>query len=237
MENSLVDRDKQVIWHPYTQQKYAPDPIPVVRGEGVYLVDASGNYYIDAISSWWVNLHGHAHPYIAEKIYEQAKTLEQVIFAGFTHKPAVELAERILEILPGDFSKVFYSDNGSTAVEVAIKMAIQYWWNLQGVGSQESGVGTRESGVEIVNLKPRTKILALKNSYHGDTFGAMSVSERGLFTLAFQDKLFEVIFIDPADLDKVISQLITYPSFTTHTSHLTTHDSRIPPRPNCLFHL
>ncbi|HET9280056.1 MAG TPA: adenosylmethionine--8-amino-7-oxononanoate transaminase, partial [Flavitalea sp.] len=216
-----------VIWHPYTQQKYAPDPIPVVRGEGVYLVDASGNYYIDAISSWWVNLHGHAHPYIAEKIYEQAKTLAQVIFAGFTHTPAVELAERILEILPGDFSKVFYSDNGSTAVEVAIKMAIQYWWNLQGVGSQESGVGTRESGVEIVNLKPRTKILALKNSYHGDTFGAMSVSERGLFTLAFQDKLFEVIFIDPANLEKVISQLITYPSFTTHTSHLTTHDSRL----------
>ena len=150
-----------------------------------------------------------------------------MIFAGFTHKPAVELAERILEILPGDFSKVFYSDNGSTAVEVAIKMAIQYWWNLQGVGSQESGVGSRRSEGEIVNVKPRNRILALKNSYHGDTFGAMSISERGLFTLAFQDKLFEVIFIDPADLEKVISQLTTYPSFTTHTSHLTTPDSRL----------
>src|SRR5687768_11694312 len=110
MEGSLVDRDKQVIWHPYTPQKYAPDAIPIVKGDGVFLVDAEGNYYIDAISSWWVNLHGHAHPYIAEKIYSQAKILEHVIFAGFTHEPAVELAERILQILPGEFSKIFYSD-------------------------------------------------------------------------------------------------------------------------------
>ena len=109
MENSLVERDKKAIWHPYTAQKYAADPIPVVKGEGVYLVDEQGNRYIDGISSWWVNLHGHAHPYIAEKIYEQAKTLEQVIFAGFTHYPAVELAEKLLEILPGQFSKIFYS--------------------------------------------------------------------------------------------------------------------------------
>ena len=230
MENSLVDRDKQVIWHPYTQQKYAPDPIPIVKGEGIYLVDASGNYYIDAISSWWVNLHGHAHPYIAEKIYEQAKTLEQVIFAGFTHKPAVDLAERILDILPGDFSKVFYSDNGSTAVEVAIKMAIQYWWNMERVGSRESEVGSQElrGRSEVVDTKPRNKILALKNSYHGDTFGAMSVSERGLFTLAFQDKLFEVIFIDPADFENTISQLTTHHSLTTHNSQLTTPNSRLP---------
>ena len=107
-----------------------PDPIPIVKGDGVYLIDEHGNKYIDAISSWWVNLHGHAHPYIAEKIYEQAKTLEQVIFAGFTHEPAVQLAERLLPLLPGNFSKIFYSDNGSTAVEVGIKMALQYWSNL-----------------------------------------------------------------------------------------------------------
>lgn len=154
-----------------------PQPIPVVKGDGVYLIDANGNTYIDAISSWWVTIHGHANTYIAEKIYEQAKTLEQVIFAGFTHEPAVRLAERLLDILPGAFSKVFYSDNGSTAVEVAVKMALQYWWNK--------------------GHKKRNKILALNHSYHGDTFGAMSISDRSVFTLAFQDKLFEVIFIDP----------------------------------------
>ena len=176
---SLQERDKKVIWHPYTSQKYAPDPIPVVKGEGAWLYDDKGNSYIDAVSSWWVTIHGHAHPYIAERIYQQAKKLEQVIFAGFTHEPAVELAEKLLDILPGNFSKVFYSDNGSTAVEVAIKMAIQYWWNR--------------------GDKKRNRILALTNSYHGDTFGAMSVSERGLFTLAFHDRLFEVVFVEPTE--------------------------------------
>ena len=161
------------------------DPIPIVKGEGLYLFDENGNRYMDAISSWWVNIHGHAHPYIAKKLYEQALKLEQVIFAGFTHKPAIELAEKLLSLLPKGFSKIFYSDNGSTSTEVAIKMALQWWWN-----SRESGVGSQES---------RNKILALKNSYHGDTFGAMSVSERSVFTLAFQDKLFEVIFIDPPE--------------------------------------
>jgi len=121
-------------------------------------------------------LHGHAHPYIAEKIYQQALTLEQVIFAGFTHEPAVTLAERLLKILPGNFCKIFYSDNGSTSTEVALKMAVQYWWNK--------------------GNKQRRKILAFNNSYHGDTFGAMSVSDRSVFTLAFHTMLFEVIFID-----------------------------------------
>lgn len=153
-----------------------PDPIPIVKGEGSYLTDADGNRYLDAISSWWVTIHGHAHPYIAEKLYEQAKTLEQVIFAGFTHEPAVRLAERLLGVLPGDFSRVFYSDNGSTATEVALKMALQYWWNKD-------------------NQK-RNKVLAFNNSYHGDTFGAMSVSQRSIFTKAFDEKLFEVVFVD-----------------------------------------
>ena len=154
-----------------------PDPIPIVKGEGSYLIDADGNRYIDAISSWWVTLHGHAHPYIAEKLYEQAKTLEQVIFAGFTHEPAVRLAERLLGHLPGPFARIFYSDNGSTSTEVALKMSIQYWWNKED--------------------KKRNKILAFNNSYHGDTFGAMSVSDRSVFTMAFHEKLFEVVFIDP----------------------------------------
>ncbi len=153
------------------------DPIPVVKGKGIYLADSDGKQYMDVISSWWVNLHGHSHPYIAQKLYEQALTLEQVIFAGFTHEPAVLLAERLLSILPGPFARVFYSDNGSTSTEVALKMSIQYWWNK---GEQK-----------------RNKILAFKNSYHGDTFGAMSVSDRSVFTLAFHDKLFEVIAVDP----------------------------------------
>ncbi len=173
---SLSTRDKNVIWHPYTPQKYAPEPIPIIKGEGAWLIDENGNRYIDAISSWWVTIHGHGHPYIAEKIYRQALALEQVIFAGFTHEPAVLLAERLIKILPGDFSKIFYSDNGSTATEVAIKMAIQYWWNL--------------------GEKKRTRIIALTHSYHGDTFGAMSISERGIFTMAFQDRLFDVLFAE-----------------------------------------
>ncbi|OQP51913.1 adenosylmethionine--8-amino-7-oxononanoate transaminase [Niastella populi] len=177
MATSLIERDKQVVWHPYTPQKSMPVQIPVVKGDGTYIIAADGKAYIDAISSWWVTIHGHANAYIAEKIYEQAKMLEQVIFAGFTHEPAVRLAERLLEILPGNFAKAFYSDNGSTAVEVGIKMALQYWWNK--------------------GDKKRNKILALNHSYHGDTFGTMSLSERGVFNLAFHDKLFEVIFIDP----------------------------------------
>ncbi len=183
MHSPLVEKDLQYVWHPFTPLKSSPEPIAIIKGEGVYLFDEDGNRYIDAISSWWVNLHGHAHPYIAEKIYEQAKQLEHVIFAGFTHSPAVNLAERLLKILPGKFSKIFFSDNGSTSTEVAIKMALQYWWNLG-----KNGKGNEQG--------TRNKILAFNNSYHGDTFGAMSVSDRSVFTLAFQDKLFEVIFID-----------------------------------------
>jgi adenosylmethionine---8-amino-7-oxononanoate aminotransferase len=187
MYRSLTERDRQVIWHPYTQHKGFLPPIPVVKGKDSLLFDDSGKTYIDAISSWWVNIHGHAHPYIAEKIYQQALQLEHVIFTGFTHEPAVSLAERLLPLLPGDFSRIFYSDNGSTAVEVAIKMAIQYWSNKTAVS-------------------PRKKVLTFHHSYHGDTFGAMSVSERGLFTDAFREYLFEVIFIDtpsPENIDDI----------------------------------
>lgn len=160
-----------------------PPPIPIIKGKDSLLFAEDGSSYIDAISSWWVNLHGHAHPYIAEKIYQQALTLEQVIFAGFTHEPAVQLAERLLPILPGSFSRIFYSDNGSTSTEVALKMAVQYWWNKE--------------------QKTRKKILAFKNSYHGDTFGAMSVSDRSVFTLAFHDLLFEVIFMDTPTAENI----------------------------------
>jgi len=186
---SLVARDLSVIWHPYTQMQTALPPVPVVRGEGACLYDENGRCYIDAVSSWWVNIHGHAHPYIAEKVAEQLKKLEHVIFAGFTHEPAIELAERLLKLLPDNQAKVFYSDNGSTAVEVAIKMCLQYWHN-QG--------------------KQRTKMLAFKNAYHGDTFGAMAVSGRSAFTAAFDSLLFEVEFIglpNPSNIDNLKSQI------------------------------
>lgn len=173
---TLAERDAKVIWHPFTQMKNPLPHIPIVRGEGVYLYDEAGNRYIDAVSSWWVNIHGHAHPYIAARVSEQLSTLEHVIFAGFTHEPAVQLAERLLPLLPGEQQRVFYSDNGSTAVEVALKMALQYWVNISKL--------------------PRTKIIAFKDAYHGDTFGAMSVSGRSPFTNAFNSLLFDVEFID-----------------------------------------
>src|ERR1700729_3184184 len=172
---SLVERDLNVIWHPYTQMQTALPPIPIVSGEGACLFDENCKKYIDAVSSWWVNIHGHAHPYIAQKVSEQLHKLEHVIFAGFTHEGAIELAERLLQILPANQQKVFYSDNGSTAVEVAIKMCLQYWHNKG---------------------EKRTKIIAFKNAYHGDTFGAMAVSGRSAFTAAFDSLLFEVEFFD-----------------------------------------
>lgn len=175
----LAEKDRKYVWHPFTVQKNMPDSIAIAHAKGSLLFDESGRSYIDSISSWWVNLHGHAHEYIAEKIYRQALTLEHVIFAGFTHKPAVELAERLLQLLPPGFAKIFYSDDGSTATEVALKMAIQFWWN---------------TSADV--FKKRNKILAFKNAYHGDTFGAMSVSDRSVFTLAFHDLLFDVIFVD-----------------------------------------
>ena len=172
--NNLAERDRAVIWHPFTQMQTAPLPVPIVRGEGSVLYGADGREYLDMISSWWVNLHGHAHPHIAQRVSEQLNTLEHVIFAGFTHQPAVELAERLLAILPPNQAKVFYSDNGSTAVEVALKMAFQYWHNIG---------------------QPRRKVVALENAYHGDTFGAMAVGGRSAFSAPFAPFLFDVDFL------------------------------------------
>jgi len=181
---SLVDRDLKVIWHPYTQMKTAQPPVLIVRGEGACVYDEDGKKYIDAVSSWWVNIHGHAHPHIAKKVAEQLNKLEHVIFAGFTHEGAIELAERLLKLLPDNQEKAFYSDNGSTAIEVAIKMCLQYWHNRG---------------------EARTKILAFNNAYHGDTFGAMAVSGRSAFTAAFDTLLFEVEFIDLPNAENIDS--------------------------------
>lgn len=186
---NLIDEDRQYLWHPYTQMQTTPPPLGIVRGEGPYLYDQDGKKYFDAVASWWVNLHGHSHPYIAEKVCEQLRTLEHAMFAGFTHPPAVDLARRLLQILPSEQARVFYSDDGSTAVEVAVKMVLQFWYNQ----------GT-----------PRNRIVAFRNAYHGDTFGAMSVSGRSTFTAPFSSLLFDVDFIDvPVDgkEDQVLEQL------------------------------
>jgi len=183
---SLVDRDRQFVWHPYTQMKTAPPPLSIVRGQGVYLYTDDGRKLLDAISSWWVNIHGHAHPRLNQAIADQAKMLEHVIFAGATHEPAVELAERLVGLLPAGLTRIFYSDNGSTAVEVAVKMAIQYWRN-QGQPA-------------------RQRMVALPHAYHGDTIGAMAVSAPSVFTEAFSSLLFPVDRVAPADIDSHLRQ-------------------------------
>lgn len=177
MQNQfLIDKDRAYVWHPFRQAQTAHPPILIKRGRGSYLFDENGQSYLDGISSWWVNLHGHAHPYIVERIKAQLDVLEHVIFTDFTHAPAVELAARLISILPGNMSKIFYSDNGSTAVEAALKMALQYWHNK--------------------NI-PKSTLICFKNSYHGETFGAMSAAGKNNFNRPFWKHLFEVKSIDP----------------------------------------
>jgi len=178
----IQQKDKQFVWHPFTHLKYAESPVHIVRGEGAFFYDADGNKLLDAISSWWVNLHGHCHPYISQKVSEQLYTLEHAIFSSFTHEPAVKLAERLIGHLPENQSKIFYSDNGSTAVEVGLKMVLQYWHN-QGVSKR--------------------KFIAFENAYHGDTFGGMSVGARNVFNNAFENLLFDVIHIPLPDADNI----------------------------------
>ena len=159
------------VWHPFTQHGLN-EAIPLIaRGEGAILYTAGGQRIIDAISSWWVTTHGHCHPRIMAAIAGQAQKLDQIIFAGWTHEPAEELARRLIELVPRPLDHVFYSDSGSTSVEVALKMALGYWANRG---------------------EPRHRIIALQHSYHGDTFGGMSVGERGVFNRAYQALLFDV---------------------------------------------
>jgi adenosylmethionine-8-amino-7-oxononanoate aminotransferase len=169
----LVARDRACLWHPYTQMLTRPDPIPVVRGEGIYLYTDDGRRLLDGTSSWWVNIHGHSHPRLNEALAAQARQLEHVIFANCTHRPAIELGERLVAVVPRGLSRVFYSDNGSTAVEVALKLALQYWRNQGQPG--------------------RRTFLALHHAYHGDTVGAMSASEDSPFTRPFAPMLFDVV--------------------------------------------
>jgi len=167
--------DRKHVWHPFTQEKTEPAPFIVESAKDASLYLEGGNSLLDCNSSWWVNVHGHGHPKIQEAINEQFAKVDHVIFAGATHHKAIELADRVTTLLPSDLEKVFFSDNGSTAVEVALKMAIQFWHN-QGI--------------------VKKKILAMRGAYHGDTFGAMSAGERDYFNVPFEDYFFSVDFID-----------------------------------------
>jgi adenosylmethionine-8-amino-7-oxononanoate aminotransferase len=182
-DQSLSSRDRAVLWHPYTQHATEGEALPVVSAQGAYLQLADGRKILDAISSWWVNLHGHAHPEIAAAVAAQAGMLEQVIFAGFTHEPAVALAETLTGVARAagaPVSRAFYSDNGSTAVEVALKMAFQFHLNRGDAG--------------------RVRFIALQNGYHGDTLGAMAVGEPEGFHPQFRRLLPPVDFIPVDDL-------------------------------------
>ncbi|HVJ77796.1 MAG TPA: adenosylmethionine--8-amino-7-oxononanoate transaminase, partial [Hyphomicrobium sp.] len=159
------------VWHPFTQHGLEPAMLPIARAEGAWLEATDGRRIFDGISSWWVITHGHRHPKIIRAIAEQAAKLDQVIFAGFTHEPAETVARELLKIVPPGLAHVFFSDSGSTSVEVALKMALGYWRNIS---------------------QPRTRILALEHAYHGDTIGTMSAGARGVFNAAYEPLLFDV---------------------------------------------
>ncbi len=177
---ALVARDLAVLWHPCTQMKdHERLPlIPVRRARGVWLEDFEGRRYLDAISSWWVNLFGHAHPRISEAVARQARELEHVLLAGFTHEPAVRLAERLTALAPEGLSRCFYADNGSSAVEVALKMSFHYWRNR----------GER-----------RTRFINLSNSYHGETLGALAVGDVALYKETYRPLLMEPVTVPSPD--------------------------------------
>ncbi|HLV63979.1 adenosylmethionine--8-amino-7-oxononanoate transaminase [Galbibacter sp.] len=168
---TLSQRDKKYLWHPLTQHKTSPDSLAITRAKGALLYDDQGQEYIDGIASWYTSAYGHCHPVIVEKVKKQVETLDQVVFAGLTHEPAVELSEKLVAILPSKQQKLFFSDNGSTAVDVAIKMSLQYYFN-QG--------------------EKRQVLIALEEGFHGDTFGAMSVSGLSVYNGPFEDFFLDV---------------------------------------------
>jgi len=177
----IRQRDLAVLWHPTTQMKDHEwlQLLPVKSGQGVWLEDMEGKRYIDAISSWWVNLFGHANPHISAAVSEQANRLEHVILAGVTHEPAVRLAEKLVEITPPGLERVFFADSGSSAVEISLKMSFHYWRNIGEQG--------------------RVRFVTLSNSYHGDTLGALGVGDAGLFKAAYEPLLMEPLVAPSPD--------------------------------------
>ena len=187
--DDLVERDISHVWHPCTQMKDHEDLpiIPIKNGNGIWLQDFDGNRYIDAISSWWVNIFGHANETISAAVAKQAQNLEHVLLAGFTHQPIIQLSEQLVEITPEPLQKCFYADNGSSAIEVALKMSFHYWVNTG-------------------NTKKK-KFVALKNSYHGETLGALSVGDVELYKEIYKPLLLDVITVPGADTyDKEVGE-------------------------------
>ena len=168
---TLQERDKKHLWHPLTQHQLHPNHLAITKAKGALLFDDKGNEYIDGIASWYTCMFGHCNEYITRRVSDQMQQLDHVIFAGFTHEPAIKLSEELIQILPDNQQKIFFSDNGSTAVDVALKMALQFHFN-QG--------------------EKRGKIIALEDGFHGDTFGAMSVSGLSVYNGSFEDYFIDV---------------------------------------------
>ncbi len=194
---NLQQRDKNHLWHPLKQHQLQPDSIAIIKAEGCILTDENGNEYIDAIASWYTCMYGHCNPYIVDKVHQQMQQLDHVMFSDFTHEPAVKLSEELIKILPNNQNRIYFNDNGSTAVESAIKMALQYFFN-QG--------------------EKRSTFIAFENGFHGDTFGAMSVSGLSVYNGPFGDFLIEVKRIptpDGSNHDAILEQLRQYQSSNT----------------------
>nr|WP_321232650.1 adenosylmethionine--8-amino-7-oxononanoate transaminase [uncultured Psychroserpens sp.] len=192
---SLKQRDKKHLWHPLTQHKTHPDTIAITKAKGCILTDEDGNEYIDAIASWYTCMYGHCNPYITNRVSHQMQKLDQVVFSGFTHEPAVKLSEALIDILPKNQNKLFFSDNGSTSVEIGIKMALQYHFNAG---------------------EKRNTLIAFDNGFHGDTFGAMSVSGLSVYNGPFEDFFLDVKRIPTPNGDnhdailKVLKDLVSH---------------------------
>ncbi len=189
---TLKERDKKHLWHPLTQHQLHPESVAIVKAEGCTLQDEDGNTYIDAIASWYTCMYGHCNPYITSRVYEQMQTLDQVVFSSLTHEPAIKLSEALIDILPDNQKKLFFSDNGSTSVEVGIKMALQYHFNKN---------------------EKRNVLIAFEDGFHGDTFGAMSVSSLSVYNGPFKDFFIEVKRIPTPNGDnheEILSQLKGY---------------------------
>ncbi|MCD8416615.1 adenosylmethionine--8-amino-7-oxononanoate transaminase [Tenacibaculum finnmarkense genomovar finnmarkense] len=186
---TLQERDKKHLWHPLKQHQTHPDSLGIVKAKGCILTDEKGNEYIDAISSWYTCMFGHCNDFITSRVYKQMQTLDQIMFSDFTHEPAVKLSEELIKILPKNQNRIFFNDNGSTAVEASIKMALQYYFNKG---------------------EKRSTFIAFENGFHGDTFGAMSVSGLSAYNGPFEDFLMDIKRIpvpDGKNNDEILSQL------------------------------
>lgn len=189
---SLKERDKKHLWHPLKQHQTHPESLAIVKAKGCILTDENGNNYIDAISSWYTCTFGHCNDYIVDKVSQQMRRLDQIMFSDFTHEPAVKLSEELIKILPQNQNKIFFNDNGSTAVEAGIKMALQYHYN---------------------NNEKRSTLIAFENGFHGDTFGAMSVSGLSVYNGPFEEFLIDVKRIpvpDGSNHQSILNQLKDY---------------------------